>query len=109
MSLSVRRSVVNDRHVLSVEGSLDLATLPRFGDALARLLTESHSSVCVVDLDGAATVDDAAFGLLLGAAGRARNEGGDLAVVCTDARLCRRLADTGFDKAVRVVSSISAA
>jgi len=109
MSLSVRRSVVNDRHVLSAEGSLDLATLPRFGDALARLVSDTVGSVCVVDLDGAGTVDDAALGLLLGAAGRSRNDGGDLAVVCTDAHLCRRLADTGFDRAVRVVSSISAA
>ncbi|MFM8794968.1 MAG: STAS domain-containing protein [Acidimicrobiales bacterium] len=109
MNLSVRRSEVNGRHVLSVEGNLDLATLPRFGDALVRLVGDSAGSVCVVDLDGASVVEDASLGLLLGAAGRARNESGDLAVVCTDTRMRRRLTDTGFDRAVRVVGSISAA
>ncbi|MFM7262400.1 MAG: STAS domain-containing protein [Acidimicrobiales bacterium] len=109
MNLSVRRSEVKGRHVLSVEGNLDLATLPRFGDALVRLVGDSTGAVCVVDLDGAAVVEDASLGLLLGAAGRARNESGDLAVVCTDVRLRRRLTDTGFDRAVRVVGSISAA
>jgi len=63
----------------------------------------------VVDLDAAGAVDDTALGLLLGAAGRSRANGGDIAVVCTEARLRRRLADTGFDRAVNVVTSISAA
>lgn len=109
MNLSSRRSIVAGRHVLSVEGNLDLATLPRFGDALQRLIADTPGDTCVVDLDGAGAVDDAAFGLLLGAAGRARGDSGDLAVVCTEARLRRRLADTGFDRAVRVLSAISAA
>lgn len=109
MSLSTRRGIVAGRHVLSVEGSIDLATLPRFGDALLRLVADTTGTTCVVDLDGVGMVDDAAFGLLLGAAGRARADRGDLAVVCTETRLRGRLADTGFDRAVRVLTAISAA
>jgi anti-anti-sigma regulatory factor len=45
--------------------------------------------------------------LLLGAAGRARNTGGDLVVVSTEPRMRQRLIDTGFDRAVTVVESIS--
>ena len=92
-----------------VEGDIDLATVPRFGDALTRLVADTRGSTCVVDLDSAGSIDDTAFGLLLGAAGRARTADGDLAVVCTDQRLRDRLVTNGFDRAVRVVSSISAA
>ena len=109
MHLSARRTTVAGRHVLVVEGDVDLATVPRFLDALTRLVADAGDSTAVVDLDAAGTVDDTALGLLLGAAGRARVAGGDLAVVCTEPRLRRRLADNGFDRAVSVVSSISAA
>ena len=40
---------------------------------------------------------------------QARTADGDLAVVCTDQRLRERLVTNGFDRAVRVVQSISAA
>ncbi|MFM1789994.1 MAG: hypothetical protein RLZZ526_321 [Actinomycetota bacterium] len=109
MNLSTRRTTVGDVHVLVVEGNIDLATVPRFGDALTRLTADTRGTTCVVDLDTAGTIDDTAFGLLLGAAGRARTAGGDLAVVCTDQRLRERLVTNGFDRAVRVVSSITAA
>ena len=109
MSMSLRRTVIGERHVLVVEGNVDLATLPRLSDALTRLVSDAGASTCVVDIDAAVTLDDASLGLLLGAAGRARGANGDLAVVSTDARMRQRLADTGFDRAVRVTSSISAA
>lgn len=109
MNLTLRRTTVGDRAVLVLEGDVDLATVPRFGDALTKLVTDTAGTVCVVDLDTAGSIDDTAFGLLLGAAGRARSAHGDLAVVCTDHRLRQRLADTGFDRAVRVIASISAA
>lgn len=107
MELSLRRSQVGDRHVLMVTGDIDIVSIPRFNDALARLVTDGKGATVVVDLDGAGLVDDAGFGLLLGAAGRARQALGDLVVVSTEARLRQRLADTGFDRAVKVVQSIS--
>lgn len=107
MELSLRRSVVGDRHVLMVAGDIDIVSIPRFNDALSRLVTEGKGSTVVVDLDGAGLVDDAGFGLLLGAAGRARTAHGDLVVVSTDTRLRQRLAETGFDRAITVLTSIS--
>ena len=107
MELSLRRSQIGDRHVLMVTGDIDIVSMPRFNDALSRLVTDGKGTTVVVDLDGAGLVDDAGFGLLLGAAGRARTADGDLVVVSTEARLRQRLSDTGFDRAVTVVQSIS--
>lgn len=94
--------------VLVVSGDLDLSALPRFTDALVRLVSDHPAAVVRVDLDGAGVVDDAILGLFLGAAGRARSAEGDLVVVSTDQRLRQRLAENGFDRAVRVTTSISA-
>ena len=109
MELGHRIANVAGRHVLALTGDLDVATLPRFNDYLVKLLTGSTGKIGVVDIDGLGFMDDAALGLLLGAAGRARAVGGDLVVVVSEDRLRRRLAATGFDKAVRVVAAISEA
>ncbi|MCU1394765.1 MAG: anti-sigma-factor antagonist [Ilumatobacteraceae bacterium] len=103
----MRASTVGGRAVLSVSGEIDLATLPRLHDALTRALRESDPPVLVVDLDGVYACDDTALGVLLGAAGRARDAGGDLRVVCSPGALRQRLERTGFDRAVAVASSIS--
>lgn len=97
-----------DVHVLAVTGDVDLASLPRFTDSLMKLVADAPAETVAVDLDGTGLVDDAALGILLGAAGRARQGGGDLTVVSTDSRLRGRLSDTGFDRAVDVHDSISA-
>ena len=108
MDLSLRRSAVGAQQVLSVSGDIDVATLPRFADSITRLLSDAMGSIVVVDLDGAQSLDDAALGLLLGAAGKARAAGGDVVVVCTEPRLRERLMITGFDKAIIVRHSIVA-
>lgn len=107
MDLTLRRANVGDTHVLMASGDIDLPSLPRFTDALARLVADAPGSRVVVDLDGTGIVDDAALGLLLGAAGRARSGGGDMTVVSTESRLRTRLAETGFDRAVTVSHSIA--
>lgn len=107
MELTMRRTQVADRSVLVISGDLDIVSIPRFNDALTRLVTEGRGTTVVVDLDGAGLIDDAGLGLLLGAAGRARQSAGDLVVVSTEPRLRQRLTDTGFDRAINVVHSIS--
>ena len=62
-------------------GSVDLATLPQLGDALFRLVADHPGQRVAVDLDGVDVLDDTGLGVLLGAAGRARQAGGDLVVV----------------------------
>jgi anti-sigma B factor antagonist len=59
-----------------------------------------------VDLDGVGVLDDSGLGVILGAAGRAREAGGDLVVVCSDARLVARLQLTGLDRAVDVRANL---
>lgn len=107
MELTLRRTQIAGRHVLMVSGDLDIVSIPRFNDALSRLTADGRGTTVVVDVDGAGLIDDAGLGLLLGAAGRARTSAGDLVVVCTEPRLRQRLAETGFDRAINVMQSIS--
>lgn len=109
VELNLRRASVGSTEVLHVSGEIDLATIPAFHSALGRFSNEHRGATLVVDLDGVSACDDSALGVLLGAAGRLRDAGGDLVVLCTEASLCGRFARTGFDRAVRVVATMSAA
>ena len=105
MELIVRASIVGGRSVLAIAGEIDLATVPQLHNALARALSD-HSSL-IIDIDGVYACDDTGLGVLLGAAGRAREDGGDLTVVCSAGAFRNRLARTGFDRAVTVVASVA--
>ena len=98
--MTLRRAAIAQKQVLMVSGDIELGSLPRFNDALSRLVTDDAGHVVVVD------IEDAALGLILGAAGRARAAGGDIEIVCTDARLRQRFAENGFDRAVTINQSI---
>lgn len=91
--------------VLQVSGEIDLATLPYFRDQLVRATSRHRGDTVFVDLDGVSVLDDSGLGMLLGGAGRAREDGGDLVIVCTTERLLARFAATGLDRAISVVSS----
>jgi len=107
VNLSTRRRVIGDVDALIVEGDVDMSTIPQLQDSLTRLVSESRGQSSVVDLDGVTLLDDTALGILLGAAGRARSSGGELIVVCTSEKLRMRLAETRFDQAVHVRSTIA--
>jgi len=108
VDLSTHEATVGRHPVLSVQGEIDLATLPILHNALGRFVGAHPATRLVVDLDGVYACDDTALGSLLGAAGRARDSGGDLVVVCHEGALRTRLARTGFDRAVPVVEAIGA-
>lgn len=107
MDVHLRRSVVGPTQVLDVTGELDLSTIPRLHQELVALVADAAGENVVVDLDGVVSVDDAALGVLLGAAGRARQAGGDLTLVCSDPRLLARFAITRMDRAVVIRSSVN--
>lgn len=107
MNVSLRRTVIGDVHVLIVEGSVDIATVPQLADALLRLVQDTHGTSCAVDIDGVHLLDDTALGVLLGAAGRARSTGGELIVVCTSEKLRLRFTENRFDQAVHIRSTIA--
>ena len=102
MNLSTSTVVIGDAAVITLSGEVDLSTIPMLYDALAKALTHHPDRTLIIDLDGVTVLDDAGLGVLLGAAGSARDAGADLAVVCNSHRLRERLERTGFSRAVEV-------
>jgi anti-sigma B factor antagonist len=93
--------------VVAVDGIVDLAAVGQLHDVLARTVRQHPAVTVLVDLDAVSVLDDTGLGVLLGAAAAARTAGGDLEVVCTRSALGERLQLTGFDRAVRVRTSIA--
>jgi anti-anti-sigma factor len=116
MDIRLVHRTVGTTPVLDVSGDLDLATVPRFHTELATVVADlvrtsgdaSGIPTGAVDLDGVTSFDDAALGVLLGAAGRAREGGARLVVVCTDPRLLARFTLTRLDRAVDIAPTVAA-
>jgi anti-sigma B factor antagonist len=108
MDLRVTTDEVGGRFVVALEGLADLSTVPTLHDELRRAVRDRAGHTVVVDIDGVIAFDDAALGLLLGVAATARENGGDLEVVCSSERLRARLRATRFDRAVTVLDAITA-
>jgi anti-sigma B factor antagonist len=102
MNLSTNTTVVGDDTVVTLSGEVDMATIPLLHDALTKALALRPGQLLVVDLDGVTVLDDTGLGVVLGAAGTARQTGADLVVVCNNQRLRERLDNTGFSRAVEV-------
>jgi anti-anti-sigma factor len=92
--------------VVHVEGDITLSTLPRLTDALHRDTARAEVALVVVDLDAVDLIDDAGLGALMGFAARMRASQRGVAVVASMPRVRERLADSRFDRAVDVVSSV---
>jgi anti-sigma B factor antagonist len=102
MNLSTSTIVVGDDAVISLSGEVDLSTIPSLHDALSKALAHHPGRLIVIDLDGVTVLEDTGLGILLGAAGSARQTGADLIVVCNNMRLRERLDRTGFSRAIEV-------
>lgn len=102
VDLTCRLEIVAGRPVLQLQGEIDLATVPLLRDRLAKAIGAHAGHELLVDLDGVTVLDDTGLGVLLGAAGRARERGGDVVLVCSTPRLTDRLDATGFSRAVEV-------
>ncbi|MFN8021520.1 MAG: anti-sigma factor antagonist [Acidimicrobiales bacterium] len=107
MVLTCRSAQFGELRALVLEGDLDLASVPTLHNALARLLLQERGRTVAVDLDGLDVLDDAGTGVLLGAAGRAREAGGDLVLVCTTPRLLERFTLSGLARAIEVRDRLS--
>lgn len=106
MHLDVRHTRIGDRPVVVVAGVADLSTVPRLHSELVRVAHDHPGVEVVVDLEQVEALDDTALGVLLGAAGRCRETGGDLVVVTAHDRFTTRFARTGFDRAVQVRATV---
>ncbi|CAB4576239.1 MAG: STAS domain-containing protein [Actinomycetes bacterium] len=102
MDLRCRTLQLGGTTALVLEGDLDLASVPALHNALGRLLNDARGDVVAVDLDGLDVLDDAGLGVLLGFAGRAREAGGDLVLVCTNERHRARFELSGLARAIEV-------
>jgi anti-sigma B factor antagonist len=107
MNFRAEQRDVAGRHVVALSGTVDLGTVPALLNALATALLDRRGASIAVDLDGVEAFDDVGLGIILGAAGRARRDGGELTVVCSNPRLRERLAVTGFDRAIDVTETLS--
>lgn len=87
--------------VVELDGDADLGALPQLQQLLARAVDEATTTI-VVDLDGVTALDDAALGLIVGAAASARRRDVELRLICTEPRRRARLADTRLDRIIRV-------
>ena len=107
MELHLKYDVVGAVPVLWVDGEVDLATMPRLRNALARLVVDHPEALVAVDLTAVTAIDDSGLGALMGAAAHARSSGGDIGLICPPGRLRDRLALTGLDRAMTVVGAVA--
>jgi anti-anti-sigma factor len=105
VSLSISRSIVDGILVVRLSGNLDLSTVPVLSDALTRIARDDDERVAV-DVDGLVTIDDAAVGVLLGAASRASANGRVFVIISSVAPIRSLLRSTRLDVIVPVLDSL---
>jgi anti-sigma B factor antagonist len=94
--------------VVNVYGEVDVATTPELREVLVGLVGDGATRL-ILDLDGVDFIDSTGLGTIISALKRARTHGGDLRLVCTQARITRLFEITGLDKAVPLLPSLDAA
>ncbi|MFD7768999.1 STAS domain-containing protein [Streptomyces sp. NPDC059787] len=85
------------RHLVTVEGALDLHTASQLSDVLQPLLLTGGRRV-LVDLSGVAFLDSTGLTCLIAAYRTARNTGARLSLIAPGERVRRMLAVTGTDQ-----------
>jgi anti-anti-sigma factor len=89
-----------DAHVVTVEGELDIATVPRLREELDRIQDEGGREI-VIDLLAVPFIDSAALGLLVETSKRMSARGGVARIVCDDRRIARIIEITGLERVLR--------
>jgi anti-anti-sigma factor len=84
--------------VLTLDGELDTATVPRLHDRFVQLAREHPGRTAIVDLDGVASIDDTGLGTLLGGLRRMTASSGDLVLVCSTHALLDELRRCRLDR-----------
>ena len=94
--------------VLAVSGEIDIATAPSLRERLYALLADGKRQL-VVDLDDVGFLDSTALGVLVGVLKRARSEGGDVRIVCTQPRVRKVFEITRLDSAFDLFDTVDEA
>ena len=105
MNLSSHATLIDDIYVVGFTGELDMSTLPKLSDLLNKAINANHVQLAL-DLDGITVLDDAALGILLGAASRIRINGGYMYVVCSNPKISDYLKRTQLDLIIPLATSV---
>ena len=97
--------MIDGIYVIGFVGELDLSTLPQLSDLLNKAMNQNHQHIAL-DLDGITVLDDAALGILLGAASRIRINGGQMSVVCSNPKIVDYLQRTQLDRIIPLANSV---
>jgi len=105
VNLSSHTTLIDDVYVIGFTGDLDMSTLPTLSDLLTKAINQTPVHLAL-DLDGITVLDDAALGILLGAASRIRNNGGRMSVVCSNPKIADYLRRTQIDLIIPLATSV---
>lgn len=105
MELRTEVSEVKAWTVVTVHGEIDVATSPTLRERLIDLVNDGATRL-VLDLEAVDFLDSTGLGTIVSVLKRVRTHGGDLRLVCTEARIRRLFEITGLDKAVPLHASL---
>jgi anti-sigma B factor antagonist len=105
MELRTEVSEVRAWTVVTVHGEIDVATSPTLRERLIDLVNDGATRL-VLDLEAVDFLDSTGLGTIVSVLKRVRTHGGDLRLVCTEARIRRLFEITGLDKAVPLHASL---
>jgi anti-sigma B factor antagonist len=105
MELRTEVSEVKGWTVVTVHGEIDVATSPTLRERLIDLVNGGATRL-VLDLETVDFLDSTGLGTIVSLLKRVRTHGGDLRLVCTEARIRRLFEITGLEKAVPLHASL---
>jgi anti-sigma B factor antagonist len=105
MELRTEVSEVKGWTVVTVHGEIDVATSPTLRERLIGLVNSGGTRL-VLDLEAVDFLDSTGLGTIVSLLKRVRTHGGDLRLVCTEARIRRLFEITGLEKAVPLHASL---
>jgi len=94
--------------VLEVQGEVDLYTSPQLRDAILRSIEEGENQI-VIDLSNVSFMDSSGLGVLVAGLKRARERGGELALVFGEGSVQKVLGITGLDRVFPTHGSVGEA
>lgn len=94
--------------VVTIHGELDVASAPTLRERLIGMVADGSTRL-ILDLEGLDFLDSTGLGAIISALKRARTNGGDLRLVCTQTRIRRLFEITGLDKAFPLHASVDEA
>ena len=98
MNFDIKTEQLGDEsYVIALAGEVDLYTAPEFKQQLLDVIAKGGRNV-VVDFSDTTFIDSTTLGVLVGGVKRLRQNGGQLALVCTDRNITKIFEITGLDR-----------